>query len=167
MLHNKSGNLWAISAIVLIILALAITACAGVPQPDAPAEQPAASAEEPATAEEPAAAEEPAPAEEGKTYTYVAISKSLDNPAFAVAEAGAKDRLAELTERGVEIDLEWTAPLGADPAKEVEMIESLIQRQVDGLLINSLALITTKAASSALNCMPRRSKARDPSASSS
>ena len=148
MLNKKYGKLWAISTVVLIVLALVISGCTGVPQP-ATSEQPAAPAEE--AAEQPAEAEEPAAAEEGKTYTYVAISKSLDNPAFAVAEAGAKVRLAELAEEGVEVDLEWTAPLGADPAKEVEMIESLIQRGVDGLLINSLGPSVCQAVDQAMD----------------
>ena len=144
MFNKKYGKWWAIGALVLLILALLVTACTGLPQP-ATSEQPAAPAEPPA-AEQPAAA-----AEEGKTYTYVAISKSLDNPAFAVAEAGAKDRLKELEAEGYKINLEWTAPLGADPAKEVEMIESLIQRKVDGLLINSLGPSVCQAVDQAMD----------------
>lgn len=66
---------------------------------------------------------------------YVAIAKSLDNPAFQVAEQGARDRVAEL---GMGITLEWTAPTAADPANMVNMIESYIQRGVDGFLIDSL-----------------------------
>lgn len=68
------------------------------------------------------------------TLRFAAIAKTLDNPAFAVAEKGAKDRLAELGN----IKLEWTAPPGADPAKQVQLIESFIQKDVDGLLIDSL-----------------------------
>jgi ribose transport system substrate-binding protein len=68
------------------------------------------------------------------TLRFVAIAKSLDNPAFQVAEQGAIDRVAELD--GVE--LEWTAPTGADPAQMVQMIESYVQRGVDGLLVDSL-----------------------------
>ena len=68
------------------------------------------------------------------TLKYVAIAKSLDNPAFQVGEQGAKDRVAEIGG----ISLEWTAPTAADPANMVQMIESYVQRGVDGLLIDSL-----------------------------
>lgn len=68
------------------------------------------------------------------TLRFVAIAKSLDNPAFQVAEQGAMDRVAELGD----VELEWTAPTGADPAQMVQMIESYVQRGVDGLLVDSL-----------------------------
>jgi ribose transport system substrate-binding protein len=69
-----------------------------------------------------------------RTLHIAAIAKTLDNPGFAVAEKGAKDRVAELGN----IKLDWTAPAGADAAKEVQLIESYIQKKVDGLLIDSL-----------------------------
>lgn len=77
--------------------------------------------------------------QEEKVFKYVAISKSLDNPAFIAAEKGARDRIAEIfAETNVKIELEWTAPIAADPATEVMMIESYLLRGVDGMLINSL-----------------------------
>ncbi len=139
MSSKKCSKLCVMGAILLITIALTAAACAAPIQPPAPAEQPTAAAEEPA-----------APAE-GKKFVYVAISKSLDNPAFAVAEAGAKDRIEELEAEGVQIELEWTAPLGADPAKEVEMIESYVQRGVDGLLINSLGPSVCQAVDQAMD----------------
>jgi ribose transport system substrate-binding protein len=69
-----------------------------------------------------------------RTIHIAAIAKTLDNPGFAVAEKGAKDRVVELGD----VKLDWTAPAGADPAKEVQLIESYIQKGVDGLLIDSL-----------------------------
>lgn len=69
------------------------------------------------------------------TIRIASIAKTLDNPAFAVAEQGAKDRIKEL---GNNVELEWTAPPGADPAKQVQLIESFIQKGVDGMLIDSL-----------------------------
>lgn len=65
---------------------------------------------------------------------FVAIAKSLNNPAFQVAEKGAQDRIAELGD----VDLEWTAPIAADAAEMVQMIEGYIQKGVDGMLIDSL-----------------------------
>jgi len=65
----------------------------------------------------------------------VAISKTLDNPAFQVGEQGAVDRANELGN----VEVEWTAPSAADPVEMVEMIESYVHRgNVDGLLVNSL-----------------------------
>jgi len=139
MSGKEYGKLWAVGAIILIVIALVAVACGAPAPPTTPAEKP------PAPTEEPAATEEP------EKLVYVAISKSLDNPAFAVAEAGAKDRLAELEAEGVQIDLEWTAPLGADPAKEVEMIESYVQRGVDGLLVNSLGPSVCQAVDQAMD----------------
>ena len=88
---------------------------------------------------------------ESEKLVYVAISRSLDDPTFAAAEAGAKDRLAELVATGAQIELEWTAPLDADPAQEVEMIESYVQRDVDGLLINSLGPSVCQAVDQAMD----------------
>jgi ribose transport system substrate-binding protein len=69
-----------------------------------------------------------------ETLEFAAIAKTLDNPGFTVAEKGAKDRVVELGN----VKLEWTAPPGADAAKMVQLIESFIQKDVDGLLIDSL-----------------------------
>lgn len=121
--YRRNPTLMLLAALAMVVLVMA-----GCVAPAQPAAAPAGEA----------AAGEAAAAEPQKEFTYVAISKSLDNPAFAVAEVGAKDRLAELEAEGYTINLEWTAPLGSDPAKEVEMIESYIQRGVDGLLVNSL-----------------------------
>ena len=74
--------------------------------------------------------------------------KSLDNPAFQVAEQGAKDRVAELD---MDVSLEWTAPTAADPANMVNMIEGYIQRGVDGFLIDSLGPSITTAVNQAVN----------------
>jgi ribose transport system substrate-binding protein len=66
---------------------------------------------------------------------FVAIVKTLDNPAYQVFFKGAKERIKEL---GGNIDFEWTAPAGADPAKQVQLIESYVQRGVDGLIVSAL-----------------------------
>ena len=59
------------------------------------------------------------------TLKFVAIAKSLNNPAFQVAEKGARDRVAELGD----VDLEWTAPTAADAAEMVQMIEELYPKR--------------------------------------
>jgi ribose transport system substrate-binding protein len=87
-----------------------------------------------------------------KTYLFISIAKSLDNPAFAVAQKGAKVRIAEIEKRnpGVKIKLEWTAPQNGNEAQEVEMIGSDVARRPDGLLINSLGPAVCQAVNDAV-----------------
>jgi ribose transport system substrate-binding protein len=68
------------------------------------------------------------------SLTFAVITKSLNNPAFQVAEKGANDRAAELGGVGII----WTAPTASDPAEEVQMIEGFISKHVDGLIVDSL-----------------------------
>ncbi len=65
---------------------------------------------------------------------FAVVAKSLNNPAFQVAEKGANDRAAELGDVGIT----WTAPTNADAAEEVQMIEGFIAKHVDGILVDSL-----------------------------
>jgi len=69
-----------------------------------------------------------------KELLIVGIPKTLDNPAFAVAKIGAEERAKELGN----IKLEWVAPAGADPAKQVQLIESYVQRGADGIFVSAL-----------------------------
>lgn len=70
-----------------------------------------------------------------KQLTFIGIPKTLDNPAYAVAKAGAEQRIKEL---GGHIKLEWVAPAGADAAKQVQLIEGYVQRRVDGIMVAAL-----------------------------
>lgn len=72
---------------------------------------------------------------------FVAISKTLDNPAFQVGKQGAMERAAELGD----VTIEWTAPTSADPVEMVQMIEGYANKGVDGLLVNSLGPSVTIA----------------------
>jgi ribose transport system substrate-binding protein len=60
------------------------------------------------------------------------IPKALDNPVFLDTKAGAEDKAEELG-----IDLIWTAGLKSDAAEQVQVIEGLIQKGVDGMLISA------------------------------
>jgi ribose transport system substrate-binding protein len=73
------------------------------------------------------------PQQEEKSYFFAMIPKTLDNPAFLVAARGADTRATEIGN----VDIFWTASTSADAAQEVQIIESLIRRKPDGLLINS------------------------------
>jgi ribose transport system substrate-binding protein len=62
----------------------------------------------------------------------IAISpKSLDNPVFVDAKEAA-----ELTARRLNVVLEWVAPFKVDPDAQVQVIEGLIRRKVDGIAIS-------------------------------
>ena len=63
--------------------------------------------------------------------TIAVIPKAMDNPIFLDTKAGAEDAAEELG-----IELIWTASLKSDAAEQVQVIEGLIQRGVDGMLIS-------------------------------
>jgi ribose transport system substrate-binding protein len=85
------------------------------------------------------AARGPAGKAAGKTtFTFISFAKSLDNPAFAVAEKGAKVRISEVKKSGITIKLKWLAPANGDATQMVSMIDSAIATHPDGLLVDSL-----------------------------
>ena len=75
----------------------------------------------------------PPPQEEEEALLYPMIPKTLDNPGFLIAKRGADARAAELGN----VDVFWTASTTADAAQEVQVIESLMRRKPNGMLINS------------------------------
>jgi ribose transport system substrate-binding protein len=64
--------------------------------------------------------------------TIAVIPKAMDNPVFLDTKAGAEKAAKELG-----INLIWTAPFRSDAAEQVQVIEGLIQRKVDGMLISA------------------------------
>ncbi|MFP4430714.1 MAG: sugar-binding protein [Spirochaetaceae bacterium] len=66
------------------------------------------------------------------TITIAVIPKAMDNPVFLDTRAGAEKAAEELG-----IELIWTASLKSDAAEQVQVIEGLIQRGVDGMLISA------------------------------
>ncbi len=75
------------------------------------------------------------PDDPDRELLIVGIPKTLDNAGYAVARNGAETRIEEL---GGNINLEWVAPTGADPAKQVQLIESYVQRGADGIFVSAL-----------------------------
>ena len=59
------------------------------------------------------------------------VPKSLDNAIFLDAKAAAEAKGAELGAK-----IYWEGPTTSDAAQQVNVIESLIERQVDGILIS-------------------------------
>ena len=109
-----------ISAVLVLILGMALGACA-------PA------AEEPAT-EEPVA-EEPAeeePAEETTCQDYVLVPKNLGNPYFDTGNIGAQEAAEEL---GITVLYQGSAT--ADASEQITLLNSLIAQNVCGLAISA------------------------------
>jgi ribose transport system substrate-binding protein len=70
---------------------------------------------------------------EGK-WTFALVPKLLDNPVFQVAHEGALAAAKELGEGKIEI--QWTGPVTSDAAQQAQIIESLIEKRVDGIAIS-------------------------------
>jgi ribose transport system substrate-binding protein len=68
---------------------------------------------------------------EAKQITIAVVPKALDNNIFLDAKTGAEAKGKELG-----INVEWVGPARSDAAEQVSVIESLIQRKVDGILIS-------------------------------
>jgi ribose transport system substrate-binding protein len=66
-----------------------------------------------------------------KDIVIAVVPKALDNNIFLDAKTGAEQKGKELG-----IRVEWTGPARSDAAEQVNVIESLIQRKVDGILIS-------------------------------
>lgn len=78
--------------------------------------------------------EEPQPEEpdgEKKDITIAVIPQQLGNVVFLPAKEGAEEAGKDLG-----INVEWQAPVRADATLQVEIIEGLIERKVDGIAIS-------------------------------
>ncbi|NLJ41316.1 MAG: sugar ABC transporter substrate-binding protein [Clostridiales bacterium] len=113
---------------IAVALIIAIIGCSG-PGTETPApEQP--EAETPSTPEEPSEpeAEEPVAKED---ITIAVIPQQLGNVVFLPAKEGAEKAGQDLG-----INVEWVAPVRADATLQVEIIDGLIERKVDGIAIS-------------------------------
>lgn len=63
---------------------------------------------------------------------FAVVPKLLDNPVFNVARTGAEDAARELGD----VEIYWTAPVVSDAAQQASIIESLIERRVDGIAVS-------------------------------
>jgi len=68
---------------------------------------------------------------QAKTLTIAMIPKSLDNPVFLDSKTGGEKAAKELG-----VDFIWTGSNQADAASQVTVIEGLIQKKVDGMVIS-------------------------------
>ncbi|MBC7286979.1 MAG: sugar-binding protein [Armatimonadetes bacterium] len=68
----------------------------------------------------------------GKKYQFALVPKLRDNPVFQLAYEGAQAAAKELGD----VEVVFQAPERADTAKQVQEIESLIAKKVDGIAIS-------------------------------
>lgn len=113
-----------VALLLACTLALSLAACAAPVAAETPTEAPAQATATPVAEATPA----PAPAE--NKIVIAVVPKSLNNPVFLEAKAGAEEAAKEL---GIEII--YTASPDADASQQVSIIEGLIEKQVDGMLI--------------------------------
>lgn len=71
-------------------------------------------------------------AEADEDIVIAVVPKGLDNPVFLDTKKGAEDAGKEL---GVTVN--WTGPVKADAAEQVQVLEGLIQQGVDGILVSA------------------------------
>lgn len=77
------------------------------------------------------AAETEAGAKSPSEITIAVVPKALDNMIFLDAKTGAENKAKELG-----IKIEWLGPANSNAAEQVNVIESLIERKVDGILVS-------------------------------
>jgi len=73
-------------------------------------------------------------AKKERKLTFAVVPKLLDNPVFNVAKLGAEVAAKELGQGKIEIY--WTAPVTSDAAQQAQIIESLIEKKVDGIAVS-------------------------------
>jgi ribose transport system substrate-binding protein len=67
-----------------------------------------------------------------QTYTFALVPKSLNNPYFDLSRNGCEAEAAKLGN----VKCEYTGPVNQDPAAEVQTIQDLITRGVDGIAVS-------------------------------
>lgn len=72
-----------------------------------------------------------------KSYTLGMIAKSQGNPFFEAAHVGANDAARDLSAKnGIKINIDWRTPNEEDAQKQAEMLEQLVLRGADGIIIS-------------------------------
>ena len=72
--------------------------------------------------------------QEGKKLEFAFVPKLLDNPVFQVAWQGAQAGAKELGNG--KVDIQRLAPVKSDAVEQAQIVESLIERRVDGIAIS-------------------------------
>lgn len=67
------------------------------------------------------------------SYTFAFIPKALNNPVFEITRQGAEDKATELGN----VTLEWVGPATTDAAAQSQIIDDLVTRGVDGIVLSA------------------------------
>lgn len=113
---------------VVLGLSMALSACGGASTQAPAATEAPAMTEAPAATEAPAMTEAPAAGE----LTFVLVPKNLGNPYFDTANTGAQEAAGELG-----VTVLYQGPAAADATQQIQLINSLIAQNVDGLAISA------------------------------
>ena len=74
-----------------------------------------------------------------RVLTFAWIPKAMNNPIFELGYKGALRRAEELSARGpVDVRILYVAPVAADPAEQVRILEDVIVRGVDGIAVSCI-----------------------------
>src|ERR1035437_6570211 len=77
------------------------------------------------------------PSEKGKKITIGIVAKSVGNPVFQAAHAGAQDAAKELSAKlGIEIEVNIQTPPEENPAKQAEAIDLLVRTGAKGIAVS-------------------------------
>ena len=120
-------KLLALLLAALMVLSLAACSMEGGSSEPAKTEETTAAPETTETETEQPAEETAAPA----VKAIAVVPKSLDNAIFLDSQAAAEAKAKELG-----INLQWVGPTTSDAGQQVTVIEGLIEKQVDGILIS-------------------------------
>lgn len=75
------------------------------------------------------------------------VAKSQSNPVFQAGHKGARDAAAELGPKyGVQVEVDIRTPTDEDASKQVEAIEALVRRGVDGIAVSCTEAATVTPA---------------------
>jgi rhamnose transport system substrate-binding protein len=111
-----------VSFVLVIVLSIVLSACGTAATPTQEPTQAPAATEAPAMTEAPAAG----------NLTFVLVPKNLGNPYFDTSNKGAQEAAGEL---GVEVL--YQGPSTADATQQIQLINSLIAQNVNGLAISA------------------------------
>lgn len=67
------------------------------------------------------------------SYTFAFVPKALNNPVFEITRQGAVDKAEELGN----VTVEWVGPATTDAAAQSQIIDDLVTRGVDGIVISA------------------------------
>ena len=128
-------KLLALLLAALMVLSLAACSMEGGSSEPAKTEETTAAPETTETETEQPAEETAAPEVKADAdITIAVVPKSLDNAIFLDSQAAAEAKANELG-----INLQWVGPTTSDAGQQGTVIEGLIEKQVDGILISCLS----------------------------